>query len=87
MSSESPSFVQNEENFYCLRSTVTNDTRCTILDFHGERGIHEEEGVFYQKIWLKFKKETVDVLNLEHSFLWCWNLATSEIISEIPGKF
>jgi hypothetical protein len=27
------------------------------------------------------------VLHLEHSFLWCWNVVTSESRSEIPGKF
>jgi hypothetical protein len=36
---------------------------------------------------LKFKEETSKVLHLEHSFVWCWNLDTSESRSEIPGKF
>jgi hypothetical protein len=27
------------------------------------------------------------MLHLEHSFVWCWNLDTSESWSEIPGKF
>ena len=27
------------------------------------------------------------VLHLEQSFLWCWNMGTSESRLEIPGKF
>jgi hypothetical protein len=27
------------------------------------------------------------VIHLEHSFVWCWNLDTSEGKSEIPGMF
>jgi len=33
------------------------------------------------------KDETSKVLHSEHSFAWCWNLDTSEVISEISGKF
>jgi hypothetical protein len=29
----------------------------------------------------------VKVLHLENSFVWWWNLDTSEIRSEVPGKF
>jgi len=36
---------------------------------------------------LKVKDETSEMLHLEHSSVWCWNLATSEIISEISSKF
>ena len=31
---------------------------------------------FHQQIALKFKKETVEVLHVEYSFVWCWNLDT-----------
>ena len=42
---------------------------------------------FLQQIWLKFKEETSKLLHLERSFVWCWNLDTSESRSEITGKF
>ena len=42
---------------------------------------------FYQQIGLKFKEETSKIIHLEYNFLWCWNLNTSEIRSQIPGKF
>ena len=32
-------------------------------------------------------EETSTVLHLEHSFVWFWNLDTSERRSEIPEKF
>jgi len=31
-------------------------------------------------------KEISNVLHLEHSFVWCWNLDTSESRSEINRK-
>jgi hypothetical protein len=36
---------------------------------------------------LKFKEETNKMLHLEHSFVWCWNLNTSESRSEIRRNF
>jgi hypothetical protein len=35
----------------------------------------------------KFEKETSEVLRLEHSFVWYWNLDTSGSRSFIPEKF
>jgi hypothetical protein len=32
------------------------------------------------------KEETKEMFNLEHSFVRCWNLDTSESRTEIPGK-
>jgi hypothetical protein len=46
----------------------------------------QQEDYFYL-IVLKFKKETSKVLHLGYSFVWCWNLDTSERRSEIPEKF
>jgi hypothetical protein len=46
-----------------------------------------EEDSFHQQTSLKFEEETSKVLHLEHSFVWCWNVDTSESRSEIPGKF
>jgi hypothetical protein len=36
---------------------------------------------------LHLKKELSKVVYSEYSFLWCWNLNTSESRSKIPGKF
>ena len=41
----------------------------------------------YHNVGLKFKEETREVLHMEHTFVWCRNLDTSENRSEIAGKF
>ena len=41
---------------------------------------------FHQYIVLKFKEWTNEALHLEHSFVWCWNLDTSDSRLEIPEK-
>jgi hypothetical protein len=46
--------------------------------------IQEEED---QQTGLKCKKETSEVLHLEHSFIWCWNMDSSQSRSEVSGKF
>jgi len=33
------------------------------------------------------KEDPIKVLHLEHRFVWCWNLDTSESRSEIFWKF
>jgi len=35
---------------------------------------------------LGIEEETSEVLHLEHSFIWCWNLDDSRSRSETPGK-
>jgi len=45
------------------------------------------EGSFHQQTGLKLKDETSKVLHLEHSFVLCRNLDTSESRSEISVKF
>jgi len=40
--------------------------------------IQQEKDSFHQQIGLKFKEESSKVLNLECSFVWGWNLDTSE---------
>jgi len=39
-----------------------------------------------QQLGLKSKDEISGVLLLEHSFVWCWEVRTSKIRSEIPEK-
>jgi hypothetical protein len=33
------------------------------------------------------EEEASEMLSLEHSFIWCWNLDASGSRSETPGKF
>jgi hypothetical protein len=42
--------------------------------------------VLHQKGGLKFRNESSKVPHLEHSFVWCWNLDTSQRISELLWK-
>jgi len=55
--------------------------------FPWKSSIQLEEGSFHQQIGLKFKEENTEVLHLEHSFVWSWNLDTSKSRSEVPGQF
>jgi hypothetical protein len=48
---------------------------------------NKNKALFTQQIGLKFKEETGEMLHLEHSFVWCWSLDTSEDRSEVPWKF
>ena len=52
-----------------------------------EIAVFNNQKTFHQQIGPKFKEEISEVIHLEHSILWCWNLDTSESRSEIPGKF
>jgi hypothetical protein len=42
---------------------------------------------FHQQTGLLFKEETSRMLNVGHSFVWCWNLDSSESRSEMAGNF
>jgi hypothetical protein len=56
-------------------------------DYLKKGSLFQERRLFHQQMGLGIKKDTSKVLHLEHSFVWCWNLDTSESSSEIPGKF
>jgi hypothetical protein len=45
------------------------------------------KNAFHLQIGLKFEEEGGEVLCLEHSFVWCSDLYTSESGSEIYRKF
>jgi hypothetical protein len=42
---------------------------------------------FTIKFYLNSRKKLLKVLNLKHSFVWCWKLDTWESRSRMPGKF
>jgi hypothetical protein len=83
--------MQNVEYFNYLGSMITNDARCNreikIYDCHGKSIIQREEDSFQQQTRLQLKEVVTEVLHLECSFVWCWNLDTWECMSETPGKF
>ena len=58
-----------------------------IQDCQGKSRIRQEEDSFHQETGLQFKEETSKVAHLEHSFVWCWNVDTSESRSGIPENF
>jgi hypothetical protein len=45
-----------------------------------------EEEYFHEHVVLKFKEGNNKMLYLEHSFVWSWNVDTSEEGSEIPWR-
>jgi len=72
-----------------LDSMITNNTRNTSEinpELHCKSSIQQEENSFHQKRRLKCKEETSKLLHMECIFVRYWNLDTSEIRSEIPGR-
>jgi hypothetical protein len=62
-------------------SVITNDAIFAVKLNPGlpcKSSIQQEENAFLQEIGLKFEEETNEVLHLERSVLWCWNLNSSE---------
>jgi len=45
--------------------------------------IFKKKKTFHRLPGLKFKDETSKLPHLEHNFVWCWNLETLGIRSEI----
>jgi hypothetical protein len=84
--------LENGEYFSCLSSMVTNYPSCAreIKSRIAMAKAAFNKKTFHQQMELKFKTETNEALHLEHSFVWCRNLDSSESIflrSEVAGKF
>jgi hypothetical protein len=83
--------MDNVEYFNYLGSMISNDARCTYeiksRIVMAKAGFTRKKTLFHQKTGPKFKEETAEVLHFEYSSLWCGNLNTSEIRSQIPAKF
>jgi hypothetical protein len=56
-----------------------------VLPWQKQRSLGRE--LFALANLVKFEEETSEMLHLEHSVLWCWNLDTLESRSELPWKF
>jgi hypothetical protein len=64
-----------------MGSMIKYDAKCTR-----ESSIQQEEESLHQEIRLRAKEETNEVLYMEHSFVWCGDLDSSETRSEVLGK-
>jgi hypothetical protein len=72
---------ENVTYFNYLVNMMTNDAKCTRgikARITTEKVAFKKKFLFTSKLDLKFKEETSKVLHLEHSFVWCWKLDTSE---------
>jgi len=63
-------------------STRETETRIAIA----KAAFNKKKALSDNKLYLNSTKKPVKILHLERSFVWCWNLDTSESRSEIPGK-
>jgi hypothetical protein len=78
------------EEFNYLGSMITNDARCTReikARIAMAKAAFNKKKTQHQQNRLRAKEETSEVLHLEHSFVWCENLNSSETRSEVSGKF
>jgi hypothetical protein len=83
--------VENVEEFNCFGSMITNDARCTRkikARIAMAKAAFNKKTLFTSKLDLELRKKLVKcLLHLEHSFVWCGNLDSSESRSEVRGKF
>ena len=78
------------EYFNYLGSMITNDARGRReikSRIAVAKAVQQQEVSFHQQTEIKFKEETGQVLHLDYSLEWCWNLVTSDNRPEIPDKF
>jgi hypothetical protein len=82
------SLPYSQQRSTCLYPALhDNSPHSPILFLQDYFNIQQEEESFHQQTGLKFKEETSIVLHLEHCFVWCLNVDTSENGSEVSGKF
>jgi hypothetical protein len=70
---------------------ITHDARCTgemkSRIAMAKAAFNKKENLFTSKFYLSLRKKLIKCYILEHSFLWCLKVDTSQSRSEIPGKF
>jgi hypothetical protein len=68
---------------------TTSDEGCTrrikSMIVMAKAAFYKKNTLFICKSDLKVKEESSKMLHLEHNFVWCSKLETSESSSEIPG--
>jgi len=84
--------LENVESFKSLGSILTNDGRCTCeikcRIAMAKAALNKKRTLFTSTLDLELRKKLAsEVLHLEHSFIWCWNLDALGSRSETPGKF
>jgi hypothetical protein len=72
--------VRSEE-FYANENS--NDTICYRTS---EKCNQQEEGSFYWHIGLEIQEESNEMLQLKHTFTWCWNWGVPSLRLETLGK-
>jgi hypothetical protein len=77
--------------FQYLGSLITNGAICSqeikSRIAMAKAAFNKKKKPFHQQTGLKFWEDTDETLHLEHSFVWCWNLVTSDSKSEIHREF
>ena len=66
------------KNIYSLITSDARGTRGNKPGIAVTKAALEHEESFHPQIGLKFKEKIIKLLNLEHSFVLCWKLDTSE---------
>jgi hypothetical protein len=82
---------ENLEYFNYFDSMIANGARCTrdikSRIVMAKVAFNKKEDSFQHNTGLTLKESTSRKLYLEHNFIWCSNLDTSDSRSEITGKF
>jgi hypothetical protein len=80
--------LENVDSFKYLGSNLTNDGRCTCeiacRIAMAKATFNKKRALFTSTLDLELRMKLV---NLEHSFIWCWNVDASGRRSKTPGKF
>jgi hypothetical protein len=83
--------MENVEEFNYFGSMITNDARWAreikARITMARAAFNKKKTLFISKLDLELGKKSSEVLHLEHGFVWCDILDSSETRSEVPGKF
>jgi hypothetical protein len=85
--------LENVEYFNCLGSMITNYAGCTheikSRIAMAKTAFNKKNTLFTSKVILNLRKKlsSSKVLHLEHSFIWCWNLALQKVDQKYLERF
>jgi hypothetical protein len=75
-------YVRSKTTGECLFSLITSDAICICDIISGITMVKvafNKKKILHHQIGRKCKEETNEMLHLEHSYVWCWNLYTLEV--------